>query len=72
MLFIASDAVHVASQTCHVDGDSCSEFNQWMQLKRSGLQVDFRRIQKVGSGLRYLRDYVVNLSTFEERSITSG
>jgi serine/threonine protein kinase len=66
-LFIASDAI--ALQTCFLDGDSCPEFDRWLELQRSGARVDFRRIDKVGSSLGSLTDYVVNLSGFEEGSI---
>jgi hypothetical protein len=65
-LFIAYDAIEIASQICHVDGDSCPEFDRWLELKKSGLRVDFRRVERVGSGLQCLKDYVVNLSRFEE------
>jgi hypothetical protein len=37
--------------------------------KISGIAVDFRRIGRVSSGLGHLRDYLVNLSAFEEKSI---
>jgi hypothetical protein len=44
ILFIASDAVDSPSQIRLVDGDSCPEFDRWLQLKRSGMAIDFRRI----------------------------
>jgi hypothetical protein len=65
---MAYDAIDIRSQICHVDGDSCHEFDRWLELKRSGLRVDFRRVERVGSGLQCLKDYVVNLSRFEEGS----
>jgi serine/threonine protein kinase len=68
-LFIASDAFDVTSQICSVDCNSCPEFDRWLQLERSGLAIDFRRIERVGSGFRCLEDYIVNLSTFEEITI---
>jgi hypothetical protein len=69
ILFIASDAVDIASQIRLIDGDSCPEFGRWLQLKRSGTAIDFRRIQKLGFDIWCLEDYIVNLSVFEERSI---
>jgi hypothetical protein len=68
-LFIAYDAVEVASQTCVIDGDTCPVFDRWTELETSNDRVDFRRIQKVGSGLRLLQDYVVDLLAFEEGSM---
>jgi hypothetical protein len=52
-----------------IDRDCCSEFDRWLQLRRSRLVVDFRRIQRLSSELPSLGDYIVNLSVFEERSI---
>jgi serine/threonine protein kinase len=37
-------------------------------LKLSGIGIDFRRIERVHFGLSCLKDYIVNLSTFAERS----
>jgi hypothetical protein len=68
-LFIASDTVDIASQIGLVGDVSCSEFNRWLKLTRSGHRIDFRRIERVGSGLGCLRDYTVNLFGFEERSM---
>jgi serine/threonine protein kinase len=69
ILFIGSDGVKIASQVWFVDGNSCPEFDRWLRLKSSGIAIDFRRIQRVGSGLPSLRDYLINLSTLEERSM---
>jgi serine/threonine protein kinase len=69
ILFVASDAVDVVSHIRFADFDSCPEFDGWCQLKRSGIAVDFRRIQRFGSCFQCLINYLVNLSTFEERSI---
>jgi serine/threonine protein kinase len=65
---MAYDAIQFGSETCLVDGDCCPEFDRWLELQKSYHRVDFRRIQRVGSGLRCLRDYDVNVSGFEERS----
>jgi serine/threonine protein kinase len=69
ILFIASDAIDISSRISLVDGDFCPEFDRWLQLRRSNIAIDFRRIQRVGFGLKCLRDYVVNLSIFEEKSM---
>jgi hypothetical protein len=69
ILFIASDALNFASQIKFIDGDSCPEFDQWLELKRVDIALDFRRIQRVGFDVWCLGDYIVNLSGFEERSI---
>jgi hypothetical protein len=68
-MFIAYDAIKIGSQICLVDSDYCPEFDRWLKLKKPGLRVHFRRIQRVGSGFWCLRDYVVNLSSFEEGSM---
>jgi hypothetical protein len=69
ILFIASNAVHIGLPLELIDGDSCAEFDRWLQLKRSRIRVDFRRIPKVGFDLPCLRHSLVNLSGFEEKSI---
>jgi hypothetical protein len=69
ILFIASDAIGIASQINLVDRVSCPEFDRWLQLKRSGIAIDFRRIQRMGFDIPCLGDYIVNLSGFEERSL---
>jgi hypothetical protein len=69
ILFIAFHRADIALQIRFVDRDFCPELSRWQQLKRSGIVKDFRRIQRVGFGLPCLRDYFVNLSAFEEKSI---
>jgi hypothetical protein len=68
-VFIASDAVDRASQIGLLDGDCCPEFDRWLERKRSRVAIDFRRIQKLGFDIPYLKDYIVRLSSFKERSI---
>jgi hypothetical protein len=65
-MFIASDAVDNALQIRLIDGDSCPEFDRWLELKRSDIPIDFRRIQRVSFNAPCLGDYNVNLSAFEE------
>jgi hypothetical protein len=69
ILFIASDAIDITSEIRLIDGDSCPEFARWLELNRSGIRVDFRRIEKVGLSLPCLRDYHLHISEFEERSM---
>jgi hypothetical protein len=69
ILFIASDAVDIDSQIRLIDGDSCPEFCRWLQLRRSGIALDFRRIKRVGFDVRCLEDYIINLSVLAKRSI---
>jgi hypothetical protein len=69
ILFIAFDAFDIHSEITLVDGECCPEFDRWLELRRSGISSDFRRIERVGFGLRCLRDYDINLSMFEERSM---
>jgi hypothetical protein len=51
ILFIAYDAVDSALHIRLIDGDSYPEFDRWLQRKRSGIVIDFRRIQRVGFGI---------------------
>jgi hypothetical protein len=69
ILFIASDAIDIALQIRLIDGDSCPEFDRWLQLRRIGIPIDFRRIQRIGFDIPCLGYYIVNLSVFEERSL---
>jgi hypothetical protein len=69
ILLIDSNAFGIASQIRLIDGDSCPEFDRWLPLKRLGITIDFRRIQRVGFDVPCLGDYIVNLSVFKERSI---
>jgi serine/threonine protein kinase len=69
ILFIASDAIDIVSQIRLIGGGSCPEFNRWLQLKQSGIAIDFRRIRRMGFDIPCLRDYIVNVSVFKEISI---
>jgi serine/threonine protein kinase len=69
ILFIASRAFDTSSLIRLIDGDSCPEFDRWLELRRSGIGIDFRRIQRLGFDVPCLGDYFVNLSVFEERSM---
>jgi hypothetical protein len=66
--FIATDAISNPSQISIPDCDSSPEFVRWRQLRESGINIDFRRIVRVGCGPPGLAIYGVNLSEFEEVS----
>jgi hypothetical protein len=68
ILFISSDAIEIGSQIWAIGGDCCPEFERWLRLKRLDMRVDFRRISRVGSGVRCLKDYEVTALGSEERS----
>jgi hypothetical protein len=69
VLFIAFNAIDFALQTFLFDGDSCAELDRWLELRRSGIAIDFRRIGRVGFDVPCLGDCIVNPARFEERSI---
>jgi hypothetical protein len=69
ILFIASDSSFNPSQMRLIDPDFCPEFDQWQQIRAQGMIRDFRRIQRVGSGLPDLAFFLVDLSLFEESSM---
>jgi hypothetical protein len=69
ILFIASDAMDIASQIRFIDGDSCPEFDRWLDLKGSDIAIDFRRIGRFGFDVRCMGDYIVKVSEIEARSI---
>jgi hypothetical protein len=68
ILFIASPVFDPAFQMRLIDRDVCPDFHRWLQVRRSNQRIDFRRIQRLGFDVPYLKDYIVNLSVFEERS----
>jgi hypothetical protein len=68
ILFVESDAVYPGLKISVFDKDLCPEFDRWLQLRQSGIAIDFRRIMRVDSGLRPLIDYEVNISIFGKRS----
>jgi uncharacterized protein YuzB (UPF0349 family) len=69
ILFVASDAICTDLRISLLDWNSCPEIARWLFLRGSGIAIDFRRIVRVDSGLRQLKDYVLNLSIFEKRSM---
>jgi hypothetical protein len=69
VVFVAYDAHLDLSQLSLSDPDSCPMFDQWQHLRKSGINVDFQRILRFASGLPPLKDFVLDLSGFEERSV---
>jgi hypothetical protein len=69
ILFIASDAIDIASQIKLIGWYPYPEFEGWLELKQSGIAIDFRRVERVGLDIPWSGDYIVNLSVVEERSI---
>jgi tRNA A-37 threonylcarbamoyl transferase component Bud32 len=63
---MAFDGSKFIRGTPFVESHSCPEFDRWLKLRTSDLRVDFRRIERVGSGLHCLKDYIVNLAGFEK------
>jgi hypothetical protein len=72
IVFVASDAHDNLFQLSLSDPDSCPMFDQWRYLRKSGITVDFQRILRFTSGLRYFKDFVFDLSGFEEGSVIGG
>jgi hypothetical protein len=71
ILFIAYDAVPNVVRLTLSDAHSCPEFEKWQQLRQSGILVDFRRIVRLNSGLPDFKYYLLDLSLFEEQSVSS-
>jgi hypothetical protein len=54
------------------EGDSCHEFDDWLQMKHSGIAVDFRRFFRFGSDLPELRLYLLGDSVIDEMRMICG
>jgi serine/threonine protein kinase len=63
--FIASNAFDPECRLSLLDGSSCPEFERWSAVRGLDSNIDFRRIQKLCSGLRRFSDCVIDLSGFE-------
>jgi hypothetical protein len=66
LLFVADPDL---SQLSLSDPDSCPMFDRWQRLRKSGITVDFQRILRFASSLPCFKDFVFDLSGFEERSV---
>jgi serine/threonine protein kinase len=69
VVFVACDAHPNLSQLSLSDPDSCPIFDRWRHLRTLGIAVDFQRIRKFASSLPHFKDFVLDLSEFEERSV---
>jgi hypothetical protein len=69
VVFVASDAYDIFFQHSLSNPDSCMLFDRWRRMRESGIIVHFQRILRVTSGLPYFKDFVFNLSGFEEVSV---
>jgi serine/threonine protein kinase len=69
ILFVAFDAIPNRFQISVAGCDSCVEFDRWLQLRESGIAIDFRRILRIDSEFHNLNDYQIDLSLFEEVSV---
>jgi hypothetical protein len=69
VLFVAFDVIHNAFEISIADWNLYREFHCWQQLIKSGLTVDFRGILKIRSEFADLIDYLIDISSFETRSM---
>jgi hypothetical protein len=69
VMFVAYDAHDNFFHLSLSDPDSCPVFDRWQRLRKSGITVDFQRILRFAPGLPHLKDFVLDLSGFEERSV---
>jgi hypothetical protein len=68
-MFVAYDAHPDFFRLSLSDLDSCPMFDRWRRLRRLGIAVEFQRIRRFASGLSHLKDFVLDLSEFEKRSV---
>jgi hypothetical protein len=68
ILFVAYDTHPDVFRLSLSDLDSCSMFDRWRRLRRLGIAVDFQRIRRFASALPHFKDFVLDLSGFEEKS----
>jgi hypothetical protein len=66
--FVAFDAIPTHFQMCIANCDSSVALDCWQQLRKSGIAVDFRRILRINSDFGCEKDYLIDLSVFEEGS----
>jgi hypothetical protein len=69
VVFVADDADPSVFQLSLSGTDSCPMFDRWRRLMKSGVTVDFQRILRLAYGLPRLKDFVLDMSGFEERSV---
>jgi hypothetical protein len=69
VVFVAYDADPGVLQLSLSDPDSCPMFDRWRCLRKSGITVDFQRILGFASYLSCFKDFVLDPSGFEEKSV---
>jgi hypothetical protein len=70
--FVAYDAIPTVSRLVLIYPDLYPEFNRWRELRKREIDIDFRRVLRVGLGFVDLKAYIVNLQAFEEGFVESG
>jgi hypothetical protein len=71
ILFFAYDATEEPDQASIAECDSFPESNRWQKVRKSGIEVDLKRIRRFGSGLPPLSDCLFDFSGFIEGSMLS-
>jgi hypothetical protein len=67
--FVAYNAHADISQRSLSNPDSCPMFDRWQRLRKSGITVSFQRILGFPPYLPCFKDFVLDPSGFEERSV---
>jgi hypothetical protein len=69
VVFVADDIGLDLLQLSLSDPHSCPIFDRWRRLRNSGIAVDFQRIRRFTPDLPHFRDFMLDMSGFEERSV---
>jgi hypothetical protein len=68
-LFIASDPGVRPHQLLFAEGHHCEEFDWWLEVRKSGISVDFRRILRFGRSHLELKSYELYESVIDEMDV---
>jgi hypothetical protein len=68
VMLAACDGFQKISQISMADGDSCHNFDRWREMRESGIDVDFRRLLRFGSGFDELKDFKSDVRRFGAES----
>jgi hypothetical protein len=66
VLFVASDLGVTPDQLSFSESDSCPAFDEWLRVRKSGIDVDFRQILRFDSYLPELKSRLLNDSIVDE------
>jgi hypothetical protein len=69
VLFVTHDAVPDIIQLSFSDPAFTLMFDRWRRLRKSGIIVDFQRILRFPSGPFHFKDYLLDLSAYEEGEV---